>query len=453
MALSDTIQFDDKTGQIKIDLRKHPKALQFVSSNKIRKSFTGGRGSAKSVSGAINFCMRCKPGGRYFVIGPSYTMLQGTIDTFIEVAKAFRLWDDNQYWTTKPPRCILNNGAEVHFRSGDDPRYLKGGDKAGAWIDEAQDCTEDVYWMTEPCLRQWGKLGWMAATFTPGSPDHWTSKTFITPSNPEDVFFIRASLSENPFAPPGQYEKLKQAWASAPLRIRRELEGECLYLEGAEWDPSYFNTVDFEQWPKDQRQGIRVIVLDSSKGKSDKQGDYSAFVSLWFIPGNPATIYLDAYMRNDMGDAEICQQGVALYKAFNPHYFIIENESHQTDHLVTNMHKIADDQGLPMAIATVDSKIYGLLGGGKIDKKSRIRSLTPYISERWFRFKANSDGAKLLRDQLMAFPVGDHDDGPDAAAYGIATLQCATTGRVSRPVTYSRDPMGQITTPMFKQAM
>ena len=132
MAIPDTIRRDEETGQITIDFKDNRKQHAFVSSEKIRKAFTGGRGSGKSVAGAIDFCLRSKPGGRYFIIGPSYTMLQGTMDTFREVATCFGLWDDGKFWATKPPRCVLNNGAEVFFRSGDEPKYLKGGDKAGA---------------------------------------------------------------------------------------------------------------------------------------------------------------------------------------------------------------------------------------------------------------------------------------------------------------------------------
>ena len=33
---------------------------------------------------------------------------------------------------------------------------------------------------------------------------------------------------------------------------------------------------------------------------------------------------------------------------------------------------------------------------------------------RELRFRADSPGCRLLVDQLMDFPIADHDDGPDA---------------------------------------
>jgi hypothetical protein len=49
-----------------------------------------------------------------------------------------------------------------------------------------------------------------------------------------------------------------------------------------------------------------------------------------------------------------------------------------------------------------------------IPKVARIRRLTRYISGREFRFRADSPGCRRLVDQLMDFPVAEHDDGPDA---------------------------------------
>jgi phage terminase large subunit-like protein len=430
--------------QERLPLQLLPKQAQIIYSRKRRLAFTGGRGSSKSVTGAIYVCLHSRQGGVYFIIAPTYTMLDGTIRTFKEVALKLGLWNHKAFWESKPQRAILNNGAEILFRSGDDADGLRGGDKAGAWLDEMQESDEDVYRVVEPALRQWGITGWIVATFTPGDPQHWTSKTFINPVNPEDVEFVRASLKENIFAPPDLYETLLRSWSASPLRIRRELEGECVYLEGAEWLPEYFDGIGFEQWPKtDRDEGIRVIALDPSKGKGDKEGDYSAFVLLWFYNG---TLFVDADMRNDRGDIEITHTGVQLFKQFNPHYFVIESEARQNEHLVRDMHRIADSESLVMPITTVDSRVFSGDGKMKMDKKSRIRQLAGYVSERWFRFKTPSPGAKLLKEQLMAFPLG-HDDGPDALAYGIAMLQKATRGCVSPPTCYNTTAMGQFNTP------
>ena len=57
--------------------------------------------------------------------------------------------------------------------------------------------------------------------------------------------------------------------------------------------------------------------------------------------------------------------------------------------------------------------IYKMMTGG-IPKIARIRRLSQYVINRELRFKADSPGCRLLVDQLMDFPLADHDDGPDA---------------------------------------
>jgi predicted phage terminase large subunit-like protein len=55
----------------------------------------------------------------------------------------------------------------------------------------------------------------------------------------------------------------------------------------------------------------------------------------------------------------------------------------------------------------------------RVNKQVRIRRLGPYLSAKRVRFKSNSPGTRLLIEQLQEFPVGDHDDGPDALEMAI----------------------------------
>jgi predicted phage terminase large subunit-like protein len=56
--------------------------------------------------------------------------------------------------------------------------------------------------------------------------------------------------------------------------------------------------------------------------------------------------------------------------------------------------------------------LYGL--NNQTNKQLRIRRLGPYLAQQKLRFKSRSPGTALLVQQLKDFPVGDHDDGPDA---------------------------------------
>ena len=49
-----------------------------------------------------------------------------------------------------------------------------------------------------------------------------------------------------------------------------------------------------------------------------------------------------------------------------------------------------------------------------VPKIARIRRLTQYVTRREVRFRGDSPGCRRLVDQLMDFPLAEHDDGPDA---------------------------------------
>ena len=50
----------------------------------------------------------------------------------------------------------------------------------------------------------------------------------------------------------------------------------------------------------------------------------------------------------------------------------------------------------------------------QMNKEVRIRRLGTYLAQRKLHYKKRSPGTALLVQQMQDFPVGDHDDGPDA---------------------------------------
>jgi len=62
------------------------------------------------------------------------------------------------------------------------------------------------------------------------------------------------------------------------------------------------------------------------------------------------------------------------------------------------------------------------------NKLVRIRRLGPLLARRILRFRQGSAGTRLLVEQLRTFPIGDHDDGPDALEMAVRLA-----GELSRP--------------------
>ena len=172
----------------------------------------------------------------------------------------------------------------------------------------------------------------------------------------------------------------------------------------AEWAPELLGDwiwVQPEKWPREF--DLRVVCVDASKGKSDKQGDYCAIVFMGV--GRDKLLYVDAILDRIPLD-QIVRKIVLFCDEKRPDYVGIEAEQFQ-ELLVHEFRRQCGDsysQRWP---------VYQMMTRG-IAKIARIRRLSQYVVNRELRFKADSPGCRLLVDQLMDFPLADHDDGPDA---------------------------------------
>ena len=102
--------------------------------------------------------------------------------------------------------------------------------------------------------------------------------------------------------------------------------------------------------------------------------------------------------------------GVAWYRRFQPEGFAVEANQFQ-ELLGREFAAEFQRQGLLAPDPwLIDNRVNKLL---------RIRRLGPYLSLRRLRFKAASPSTRLLVEQLRNFPIGDHDDGPDALEMAI----------------------------------
>jgi predicted phage terminase large subunit-like protein len=376
----------------------------FHACDAILRGFVGGRGCGKSIIGAYDLLRRAQPYGLYMVVAPTYAMLRdSSLRSFMQYGKRMRFIRrfGNQAMT-----AVLGNGAEILFRSADDPERLRGPSLNGAWMDEASLVKEEAYDNLIGCLRHEGEMGWLSATFTPKGRTHWTCRVFG--SGLDEVALFKARSVDNPFLPAKFVTTLESQYS--PLRAKQELEGEFVFMEGAEWPPEYFGKhLWFDQWPLPHK-GQKVIALDSSKGKGGKTGDYSAFVMVQWHEG---VLWVDADMDNARDPGVIADTAVELQARWKPHVFGVEEEF-GGDVLGADIYRRARDRNI----------LFPLVGVGTegVNKVVRIRRLTSFLQNKQIRFKSGSPGAKLLVEQLENFPLGDHDDGPDALEMAIRIL-------------------------------
>ena len=194
--------------------------------------------------------------------------------------------------------------------------------------------------------------------------------------------------------------------------FQAEKQGNPTSIHRAEWSDECFGpTIWFDHWPSTR---LKVMALDPSKGGSDKS-DYSAFVMLAL--GTDSLMYVDADLAR-RSSTQIVEHGLQLAANFRPDAFAVEANQFQAL-LKTDFERLSRDQGLMLPM-------YGI--NNTINKRVRLRTLTPYIHESQFRFKTKSPGAALLVDQLREFPSSRHDDGPDALEMAVRLMKHLLAG-------------------------
>jgi predicted phage terminase large subunit-like protein len=178
---------------------------------------------------------------------------------------------------------------------------------------------------------------------------------------------------------------------------------------GTDWPPSLFEhtLVPERLWPADFT--ARLVTCDPSKGKSDKAGDYSAFISLGFRDG---LMWVDCEMGR-IGLDRIATSLIEFCARHQPEALGIESVAfqewlcHDVERRLRESGSSFVGQWRPIA-----------MDPGNVKKEVRIRRLSPFIVDRKIRVK-DTPGGRLLVEQLMDFPTGEHDDGPDALEMAV----------------------------------
>lgn len=188
--------------------------------------------------------------------------------------------------------------------------------------------------------------------------------------------------------------------------FEREKQSSPIDPTRCEWPESYFDEgCWFDKWPRETK--LRTLALDPSKGADARHGDYSAFVAL--AVDEQGLLYVQADLAR-RPTARMVADGVELCERFRPDAFGVEANQWQqllAGEFLSELHR----RGL---LGLTPGEIHN-----HTNKAMRIRRLGPYLSQRRLRFKRRCPSTALLVDQLRDFPVGAHDDGPDALEMAI----------------------------------
>jgi predicted phage terminase large subunit-like protein len=213
------------------------------------------------------------------------------------------------------------------------------------------------------------------------------------------------------------YTLMRMRVESGRTAFEREKQGSPIDSLLCEFPEEYFDgdTFWFDEWPREL--AIRAVALDPSKGKDAQRGDYSAFVML----GIDATgvIYVDADLAR-RPTPEIVADAAAICRRFQPTVFGVE--ANQFQELLAD--EIAAEFSRQQIAFVAPAAIHNY-----VNKQVRIRKIGPYLSQRRLRFLAGSESARMLVDQLRDFPLGAHDDGPDALEMALRLAEDVWSGK------------------------
>ena len=202
------------------------------------------------------------------------------------------------------------------------------------------------------------------------------------------------------------YTLMRMRVESGRTTFEREKQSSPINPDLCEWPETCFDeSIWFDAWPDGLQ--VKTLSLDPSKGTDARRSDYSAFVLLGVDRQGTLLVEADLARRSV---SQIVADGVELCRRHQPDAFGIEANQFQE---------------LLGAEFAAEFHRAGMLGvrpsllDNRVNKLVRIRRLGPHLSARRLRFKSDSPSTKLLVDQLREFPIGDHDDGPDALEMAV----------------------------------
>lgn len=191
----------------------------------------------------------------------------------------------------------------------------------------------------------------------------------------------------------------------AKARANSEYDWFALYQQDprqgahSEWPPTHFGEhLWFSDWP--EHLPLKGLAIDPSKGSEAKPGDFCGLI-LGGYDGQGG-LWVEAFLER-LPAEQIPERTVELCRGWRPDVVAVETNMFQ-QLLCAPMIAAARKAGIMLPVAPYENYV---------PKHVRIRRLGPHLAAKNIHVRA-TPGGRLLVAQLRQFPLGAHDDGPDA---------------------------------------
>ncbi len=212
------------------------------------------------------------------------------------------------------------------------------------------------------------------------------------------------------------YELMRRRAEIGERQFDTEYQGKPSSPEGAEWPSEYFDRPNFmfSTWPADIVH--TVVAVDPSKGRADEQGDYQAIAVIQLT--RDGKLYVECECNRETVD-KMVRRAVRIARQYKADKLVVETNQ-GLDLLIPEFERFMSEEKVRFPVENVehyrDSKI------------ARIRRLGVYLARGQIRVR-DTKGGRMLLEQLREFPLGTHDDAPDAVELGIRRLEILTMGK------------------------
>ena len=238
------------------------------------------------------------------------------------------------------------------------------------------------------------------------------------------------------------YSLMKIKKIEGPYEFNREMQNYPKNLEDC-----YFNPEKFKYWTdkyqtesdlvndlRDELEYFGACDPSMGEGKSRKL-DYSAIIILARHKKENIFYVLKADIKQRLPE-ELIQDIVNCHRGREFSGFVMEANLFQSL-FIHSIRKQASEEGVHTSIEPIHNTS---------NKEGRIRQLGNYITPGWLRFCKNHE---RLLEQLRDFPMGSHDDGPDALEMAVRCANTTKPGTIWLPISdgsdkglskYTKDP-------------
>lgn len=293
----------------------------------------------------------------------------------------------------------LVNGSEVHMKTCENEKGLRGEGLNGLVIDEAAFIKEEIVKQAlMPAITD--KQGFCYLASTPNGFDNWLSE-FLKDTRPlPNWAHFHFPTWANPRISRESVEARKFEMGTAAWE--QEHLGEIVAKSAALFNKEWFDDIFVGSLPPSYQRSVIAVDLSLGRPKSDYQ-------AVGFCGALQGTMYCDVGLHR-LSIPALLDAVDELYQRYKPDAVIFEENGFQT--LVAQAFE-ERYQGLEQPrVVTINNTV---------DKTVRISRLAPLLGKGKLKILHTPHG-ELCVNQLRDFPAAKHDDGPDMLEVGLRGL-------------------------------